>query len=442
MPLLPFATQSVNRAEYSGERLVNYYARPVQGAAPVALIGRMGLQLVEGFAETQVRAIANWKNRLVIVAGGRAYLFDPSNKTTTVLGPVNDHHRTTIAPGDRWCAIAAGGKYYATLGVADDMRTPGPGALEAVNYVTYIDGYFVLAGQMGTRRDVIQVSKPDAANNFDALDFATAESDADKITGLAADHGELWVFGSRSIEVWQNTGGTFPFARAPGAQMERGCIDSPVIAKEDNAVFWVGPDNVVYRSAGSSPQVISTREVEECLAKHRVTNAFTFEEAGAKFYCVRVEGAPSHVYDMTTGLWHERATDLGPWIATCGALALGKQFLGTRHGLLAEWSTRYRDIGEPVRAIARSAPISEDYWFRINRVHVNFSDGAGTAPQVIMAHTNDGRNWKAPRMLPLAGEGKYWQRVARHGFGAVRRFQVELTVADDVQRDIVGVSYA
>ena len=73
--------------------------------------------------------------------------------------------------------------------------------------------------------------------DYDALDFTSAESKADNLVAVFSDHSELWAFGTDTIEIYYNTGGTaFPFSRINQALIERGCIGKYCIAKEDNTV--------------------------------------------------------------------------------------------------------------------------------------------------------------------------------------------------------------
>jgi hypothetical protein len=88
----------------------------------------------------------------------------------------------------------------------------------------FLDGYFIVA-QPSTKQ--INISGINNGAAWAPLDFAIKEAYPDNIVTLLVDHEEAWLFGTDTIEVWQNTGGTatatFPLVRIPGAFIPHGC---------------------------------------------------------------------------------------------------------------------------------------------------------------------------------------------------------------------------
>jgi hypothetical protein len=108
--------------------------------------------------------------------------------------------------------------YNATTGAFSQI-TDGdfPGAVT----VDYLDGFFVFNEPNSQK---IWVTSLLNGLSVDPLDFASAEGSPDGVVGVVADHRELWVFGTNSVEVWYNSGGAdFPLSRIQGAFNELGC---------------------------------------------------------------------------------------------------------------------------------------------------------------------------------------------------------------------------
>ncbi|WP_371933225.1 hypothetical protein [Ruegeria discodermiae] len=354
-----------------------------------------------------------------------------------------DDAPTQMAVSATEVAIVANGKYYICDGTTTTEYTTG--AVTNPVGVAFIDGYFVVAGTSGGRGDAITVSGLDDGTTFDALDFAFAENSPDDIVSIIEDHNELWLFGSSTVEVWYNAGASgFPFARSQGRTLERGCTANTA-SKEDNGVFWIGADLRAYRSGGSTPQVISTREVEEVIEAGSLDTSFIADIRGHKFFVVRFKDQPAQAYDLTTQLWCEFSTGIGegPWIGCCSGRVGSAFYVGTSSGVIATLDKdTYQDLGAYIEAEAVSVPISEADYVTINKVHMNIEAGDVNAQgEVMLQVSKDGRTWGVERWRKLGKLGQFWRRVVWHSLGTGRRMQIRVRITDPVGRDIYGLTY-
>ncbi|KKL66623.1 hypothetical protein LCGC14_2143130, partial [marine sediment metagenome] len=201
----------------------------------------------------------------------------------------------------------------------------------SADVVDFQDQYFVF-NRAGTGQFFL--SNLNAGSVYTATDIATAEGDPDRLVALISNRRELWLFGAETIEIWYNSGNAdFPFSRFEGGFLERGCAAAFSIAEDDNSIFWLAEDRIFYRAEGYTPQRISQHGIEEALRKYKVVSdacAFIYTMGGHKFYvCTFAAEDATWVYDITTGLWHERRSDgMGRWRVSVYADAFGKHLVG------------------------------------------------------------------------------------------------------------------
>lgn len=206
----------------------------------------------------------------------------------------------------------------------------------------FFDGYFVaLHGATGA----FYISDLGDGLAWNGTDFGLESQVSDRTRAIVRTHDNLWLFGQKHTAPWCNTGNAnFPFAPIQGTIIEHGVDAVWSIAKMDNTLIWLGRDEngakVVWRANGYTPQRISTHALEFYLSRlPRTDNAIAYPclEEGHLFYVLYLPNAPTTpVYDVTTGLWHERAIwdpiDLRfyPHLSRCHAFAFGKHLVGDR----------------------------------------------------------------------------------------------------------------
>lgn len=154
---------------------------------------------------------------------------------------------------------------------------------------------------------------------FDPLFFAEKTGYADKVGGIAVQNRNLWIVGDQATtEIWFDAGAAdFPFQIMPGPFIEHGTISRYTIAKQGGAVFWLGQDPngtaFVVQGVDFKATKISTPAIEYELGNEPLLDSvgFCYEQEGHAFYWLKIPGAngglgKDFVYDLTTGLWHER----------------------------------------------------------------------------------------------------------------------------------------
>jgi hypothetical protein len=306
-----YVARSVNAAD---ARMVNLFPEivPEAGKEPAFLNRAPGLKLEVAVGTGPIRGLWQLAGNMYVVSGSQLYKVTPAY-VVTLLGTVSGTGPVSMSDNGTQLFVACNGPSYifnSLTNVFQQITDPDfPGAVT----VAYLDGYFVFNEPNSQK---IWVTSLLEGTQIDPLDFASAEGSPDGVVGLIADHNQLWVFGTNSIEVWYNSGNAdFPFSRIQGGFNELGCAAAYAIAKMDNGLFWLGKDargqGMVYRANGYSGQRISTHAVEWQIQQYgnlSDTIGYTYQQDGHSFYVLIFPGADTTwVYDVATQAWHERA---------------------------------------------------------------------------------------------------------------------------------------
>jgi hypothetical protein len=306
-----YVARSVNAA---ANRCVNLYPEvvPEGGKEPAFLQRCPGLRLVATVGDGPIRGMWKFGDFLYVASGGKLYRVD-GNFAATELGLINGSGPVSMADNGIQLFVACNPSafiYNANTGVFAQITDPDfPGAVT----VGYLDSYFVFNEPNSQRVWVTSLLDGTA---IDPQDFASAEGNPDDIVSLIVDHREVWLFGNNTVEVWYNAGlADFPLARIEGAFMETGCLAPYSVAKLDNSVFWLGSDargnGIVYRNQGYNAQRVSTHAIEWQIQQYGVLNdaiGYSYQQDGHSFYVLTFPTAQATwVFDVATGLWHERA---------------------------------------------------------------------------------------------------------------------------------------
>jgi hypothetical protein len=307
-----YVTRSVNAAD---SRMVNIFPEviPEGGKEPAYLQRAPGLKLLNTLTGGgPVRGLYFFEGFGYAVAGETVYKIDTA-WNFTVIGSVSGSGPVSMADNGTQLFIACNGPSFIynrvtnAFGQINDIDFPG-----AVT-VGYLDGYFVFNEPNSQR---IWVTELLDGTSIDPLEFASAEGSPDNVVSILIDHKEVWVFGTNSIEVWYNSGALdYPLSPIQGAFNEVGCVAPYSVAKLDNGIFWLGADargqGIVYRANGYQAIRISTHAVEWHIQRYGNLSdalAYTYQQDGHAFYVlIFPEANTTWVFDVATGLWHERA---------------------------------------------------------------------------------------------------------------------------------------
>ncbi len=435
-------------------------------AEVAALVRTPGLRLLLTLAKNPIRGVYCASNgELYAVGGDKLYSISDAWVATEV-GTMADPATVGTGPvsmaDNGTTLVVVDGTYGYTWNMSTDVfaTITDPEFLGA-DQVTFQDGYF-LFNRPSTQQFFIS-----GINDvtFDGLDIASVEGFPDVLVGLVSDLQNVYMFGTKSTEIFYNSGNAdFPFQRTQGALIEVGCAAAFSIAKLQNQVFWLGQDasgrGIVYSAQGYQPKRISTHAIEKIIADlgDSITDAraFTYQQNGHGFYCLNLRGAETTlVFDTVTNLWHERAyLNLGSFQrhrADCHAFAHDKNVVGDYQNgkIYALDPDTYTDAGDYILR-ERSAPhISKS---GKNVFHQEFQldvetgvgidgSGQGTDPQAMLQWSDDGgHSWSHEHWRSIGAIGDRRVRVTWRRLGRSRDRVYRVRFSDPCKLTIVGAN--
>lgn len=446
------AMQAKGRAQVAtGSRLVNWFARqsPMGAVSEVGLYGTAGTRLFADTGSTNP-ILGMHKFGDLVYAATRENLYSINEAGATInIGPILLSGAASFADNGQQMVLCDGARGYKYDGTT--LSEISDAAFYPSSSVAFMDGYLIFVRD-GTQQYFI--TGLDAVT-FDALDFASAETQNDKLLAVLQDHRELWLFGETSIEVHYNRGDAdFPFKPISGALVEHGIASPFAMAKADNSVFILSNEGIVYRFVGYQAQRVSTHEIEHAIGQRDISTAraFAWYEEGHTFIQWNIGSDLSVVFDVSTGFWHERShIDHGRHHANSHVLAFGKNLVGDfSTGKIYEQDLSiYDDAGRPMIALGESAPLhlNRDRAFHStfearHEPGVGLTTGQGSDPKIMMQFSDDGGvTWSNERWKSLGARGERGTRTVWRRLGNSRERIYRVAISDPVQRAMLATAY-
>jgi hypothetical protein len=302
---------------------------------------------------------------------------------------------------------------------------------------------------------------------WDSLDYATTEISSDNIDAVSTANNELIFFGKKSIEIWYNhapsaIGITDIYSRVNNVFINIGIAAPQSVGTINNTVFWLGSNlegnNIVWMLKGYQPVRISDHSMEYLIGQLTNTSdaiGYCYQQEGHEFYVLTfISDNKTIVYDLTTGLWHQR----GYWNKTnglndadrglCCVFWNGKNYIGDyQNGNIYEISLDcFTDDGNIIMRRRTGGHIHSDrqrLFFREFEIDlergVGLITGQGINPQACLTWSDDGGFTWSNEYWGTPGEiGNYKTRLHWHRLGYSRDRVFRVTVSDPVKWVLIG----
>lgn len=347
------------------------------------------------------------------VFGGDRFVISGSGfyRNDTLIGTINGSGVAYIIASDSEVVCGRGQTAYSYNGT-NFQAIAFPDDANVVT-ATYTAGYFIFLRE-GTGKWYF--SAIGNARSVDALDFATAENEPDRLLDILILDGVLILLGTESIEFWGATGDAdLPYTPIQQRVFEQGVISTGCAVVVDNTFFWIGGDRITYRN-GEVPQAISDDGIVERSQASGSHRLFLVEDERHKFLCQRHD-LNTMLYDVTTQEWCERQSyGRTNWRAGPG---LGDDETGKIWKLEG-----YVDVDgvfeRRFRAGSRLAGTAIINNLRLTAEvgTTDYLSGTYTEPLIEMRDSRDaGNEWSEWEPVSLGAQGSYRERVEWRALG-------------------------
>ena len=359
---------------------------------------------------------------------------------------------------------------------------------EGCQAIAFLNGRLIAVIQQGTNKGYNFIwSDQYNALSWPALNFASAESDTDNTISILSTKTAIFLFGTRTIEVWNDTGQAAPnppLLRQAGNVVHYGAVSPRGNVISNNSIYFLSQDVkgsvfVMVMDGSGGTQRVSNYAVEYYLTKlgARVQEcvAYVYTEAGHEFIVFNfppmndpaIEDR-TWVYDVREGVWHERQSYRRENEITDGQAFTRHR--GQFHGffnfnhVLTDYlvptiylsSLNYSDDnGDPILRV-RTSPHSFD---KLNRVRydafqLDIEVGKGITPvanqnvnddsqsyvqgvdnSVVLEYSSDGgHTWSNAGKKEFTQVGNYVKRLLwyRLGIARDRVFRVSITANSQI----------
>jgi len=449
MPLTPiqFASQSyqARSPNVSAERCVNLYleANPTSAKSPTVLYGTPGLKRWTTIGDGPVRCLIHLGAHLYVVSGSKLYAVE-HDKTYEEVGNIEGAGNIHATANKTHIGLATNTLAYAAnhSGVVQLPQSN-------LNGATCMHGYGIFT-QSGTNK--FWLTGLDDMTTIDGLDYSTADVLEDNVVGCIEDHQQLAILKEKSTEFWYDSGASpFPFERDGSGFIEKGCLAHGSIAKAERRINFIGHDLSVYAAAGYQVQALSTPAIHKLISERPDPSGawgFCYKQEEHVFYVLNFSDL-TLVYDLTTGLWHERKSDgMGRWRANCYSYSWDKHLVGDCvDGRIYELDLdTYTDDGAKILRQAVAPPvhlaggsIAFHELFVDLQGGVGLTTGQGSDPEAMLDWSDDGgHTWSSIRTAKLGKIGEYGYRTFWNRLGSSRQRHYRFSISDPVKVAILS----
>lgn len=256
-------------------------------------------------------------NLLITIVGGKAYAVN-STGAGTRRGEYSLHNvkNPAIFASDGVKLLVATGFSSGKSGSIGYFQDSGSnmtllpsGSPVNVSHVAFIDGYFLANNSLSNKVYYAVADKTKTTLTWDtSLQVMSSEYDPDFVVALHVFWNEVYIFGTKTVEVWYSSGDDdFPFMRLQGGLIELGTSAPYTIVKAGGAVYWLDNYRRFVKLTGRQPKSVSNpyQRIFDSFPIVNDATAFAISCAGRNFIVLNfVSANQSFVYDTDLDVWY------------------------------------------------------------------------------------------------------------------------------------------
>ena len=366
--------------------------------------------------------------------------------TVTVTGATTF---TYVMASDPGASAAPTGSYVIAGGFVRITDVDFPGA----QTVTFLNGYFAIQVPNSGRW---YISALYDGINWNALDFATAESDPDNLVRIMAENGQIVLFGEKTTEFWGDSGGVdFPFARIGASAIEWGLAARWSLCKFLDSLMFLRRNRLGYTEvcmlSGYTAKSVTPPELAYVFSQYSTVenaSAFSYMVAGHAMYQINFSSEDeSWLYDAQSQAWSRVQSGDGRHRGEIQASYLNRPYVSDyENGKIYRLDENvYTDDGEPIARefISRHQATGDfthfpQFWLELE-AGVGLISGNGSDPQMMMSISRDGGHTYGGEVVrPIGKIGEYRRRAVFNRVGRARDWLYKFRIVEPIKTVFVA----
>ena len=467
---------SPENRDVSSQRLINMYLEEskVAGEQQWSAMPMPGATLWTGLGGTNVRALLTHLGVVYAVGDGTFYSITSAGVATSQGTITNSTELPRISMAailDEILVTDSLNTYRYKISTDNWAEVTDVDLEDDPEIVMSLNGYFI-AIIPNTQK--FYVSDLNDGTSWNALFFASAETDPDKLVSGFTLNTRMWLLGETTSEIWYNSSNPSgaPFDRAVAGALQVGCAAKYSVATSGNMAFWLGQNKqgllgVIAASEGDF-RVISTRALNAAIQHYDTISdaiGFTHQYGSHVFYCITFPSATASrgytwVYDLSTDQWSEwESLDeegvttpfYNRYLANCSCSINNKTLVGDwQSGNIYELSHRvYTERGNNIKRqiVTPHVQMGRDR-LNIGALEIKFEAGAIEdsedssldEPTIMLEISKDlGKSYGSVLSRTIGAAGEYLKRTIFRRLGNARSYTFRLTMTDPVPWKITGM---
>jgi hypothetical protein len=408
-----------------------------------------------------------WSDRFAAafaVANGKLFKINSAGTATQLTGStLNTATRCIFAEAQDlalapFIYIAHGGTLRYTKGTTLDAPTDAL-TPTAATYVASLNNR-IFANNGG--QDFYITDTNPATNLLDPFYWSSTDNPwrtaqkADLLKAIHAAWGEVSLWGTQTVEPWQEDGVT-PISPLVGATSEVGIEAEYSLAQAVNTLFAlvvINGKRAVVRMENRAPKIISDdidKELQDLSTVSDANGALCFAGGLNAYVLTFPTENKAWAYDLKEGIW----TKWGQWdsnfarynsfpiIGSCYAKPWNKHlFQATNGNIYSQSRATYQDAGSEIRTLIRTGWVNHgtSRRKRSNRLFVKVKAYNPTSATVLLRHRDDGRpEWGPFMALSIGSESEQTHYIPLTRMGIYRSRQYEIIMTDNADLAFCGM---
>ena len=456
----------------SAQECTNWYVSNVltEGLAQQVLFGTPGInQITTTGLIGQINRGSHTKNGIpFFVNGTTLYRVDRAvdaegveSYTNTALGTVSGTSRVFMKSNDNQLMIVVpngnGYIFDETAGIPfQQISDPDFAAFGAILGLEVMDSFFIV----NTDQKALIASDPNDGLSWNALNFTTFKSDPSELPGIIVVNSQLFAVGRNVTGVYNNQGASigFPFTQLNDYEFDKGVLAPFTLVKSNQTFMMIGAgvdeSPAVWQYVGNGYKKVSTPALDfilDAFTDTEIAEAFaeTYGKRGAFFVSFTV-AERTFVYDLSTGLWHERKSVKNEidsrWRVNSMTTAYGHVLVADdidgRIGIMD--NDILTEYGEEIHRVVSSPNFSDGLNSRrVPMIELTVESGVGNAarkdPVISMEFSDDGgKTFSYERARNIGKIGETDKRLVWYKNGRFPRFRIlRFKLSDPVKAVII-----